>query len=238
MEGSYCSIISPRTETTIYGEERSWSLRKSLTKTQNFRSEYRQIWSKQKYLGSSKGGKEDRLKEKEGERKKMVRSWEGDEEKKKKEGVALQSSCHLQMPRCYGNFLLGFQERRTGTQPYQKPEIRPEPEFELSANWRWSSCDPQLRLRPFNQTPECSTEGAEKKSRIGGVEKRDERKRKKKEGAGKSIKCLVPYLVEALQLLFRKEIRDNGVPVVVAGSAPSACELVLEYPEWSGCQPQ
>ena len=67
---------------------------------------------------------------------------------------------------------------------------------------------------------------------------REREKKKKKEGAGKSIKCLVPYLVEALQPLFRKEIRDNGVPVVVAGSAPSACELVLEYPEWSGCQPQ
>ena len=133
-------------------------------------------------LGLQREGKRTGWKRRKEREKKMVSSWSG-MRKTKKEGVALQSSCHLQMPRCYGNFLLGFQER-TGTQPYQKPEIRPEPEFKFSANWRWSSCDPQLRLRPFNQTPESSTGGEEKKSRIGGVEKRDERKRKKRKGQG------------------------------------------------------
>lgn len=40
MEGFYRLIISPRIESTVDGEKRLQSLRKSLMKTQNFRLEY------------------------------------------------------------------------------------------------------------------------------------------------------------------------------------------------------
>lgn len=40
MERFYRLIISPRTESTVDREKRLQSLRKSLTKTQNFRLEY------------------------------------------------------------------------------------------------------------------------------------------------------------------------------------------------------
>ena len=58
------------------------------------------------------------------------------------------------------DFTLGFQGREDWNSTLL--EIRPEPEFEFSANWTQSESDPQLRLSPFYQASASRTKGQEK----------------------------------------------------------------------------
>ena len=77
-----------------------------------------------KYLGSSKRGKEARLKEKEWEEKRGLRAGET----KRKKNSLTHVSCHLQIPRCYRTF------------PWLPEEdwnlAQPEPKFKFSAKRR------------------------------------------------------------------------------------------------------
>ena len=115
-------------------------------------------------------------------------------------------SCPLQIPRRYRTLPWASKEGRTGTQPYQKPDqsririqtrnqTRTEPEFKFSAKQRGSASNPQLRLRPFDQSPASRTRGQEKRRR---KQKKGEGyeglRRGKREGrVERSINSLVPY---------------------------------------------
>ena len=52
------------------------------------------------------------------------------------------------------------------------------------------------------------------------------------------ISCSLPSRGTLASCLRQEETRDKRVPVAAFGSDPSAGELVPEYPERSGCQPQ
>ena len=112
-------------------------------------------------------------------------------------------------------------------------QTRPEPEFELSAERRWSVSNLQLRLRPFGQIPASRTGGLEKRGRIGRVKERKER------GKGREVNkvsCLLPGGGILASCVHQQETRDKRVPVASTGSGPLAGNLSPEYPEWSGCR--
>ena len=105
-----------------------------------------------KYFGSSKRGKEARLKEKEwGEKRGLRVGWE-------RKGGHTDVSCHLQIPRRYETF------------PWPPEEdwnlAQPEPKFKFFAKRRWSVSNPQLRVRTFDQIPVSRT-GGQEKNRLG-----------------------------------------------------------------------
>ena len=79
-------------------------------------------------------------------------------------GCLMDFSCHLQMPRCYGTFPWASKK---GERNSALPEVRNQiqdtrPEFELSVHQRGSGSDPQIRLRPFSQTPASRTSSEER----------------------------------------------------------------------------
>ena len=114
-------------------------------------------------------------------------------------------------------------------------QTRPEPEFEFSAKRRRSVSNPQLSLRPFDQIPASRTGGLEKRGRIGRVKERKERGKKREVN---KVSCSLPGRGTLASCPRQEETRDRRVRVVASGSGPLAGKLVLEYPEWSGCQCQ
>ena len=58
-------------------------------------------------------------------------------------------------------------------------QTRAESEFKFSAKQRGSASNPQLRLRPFDQSPASRTRGQEKQGRIGRAKERKERGKKR-----------------------------------------------------------
>ena len=80
----------------------------------------------------------------------------------------------------------------------------------------------------------------QRKGKILGLQRsqREEKGAAREKGSGKGQKILCPLPSRGtLASHPRKEkTRDQRVPVVATGSGPSAGELVLKYPKWSGCQ--
>ena len=77
--------------------------------------------------------------------------------------------------------------------------------------------------------------GLGKNGRLGRVKERKDRAK------GREVSQVSRSLTGQGTLascLCQEDSRDKRVPVAAAGSGPSPGKLVLEYPEWSGCQSQ
>lgn len=116
-----------------------------------------------------------------------------------------------------------------GTWPFQKPD-----------KIIGVLCPPEvIRLRPSAQAEALQSDfcvqyqDRRKEGRIGEIEKRKERGKRKKVN---KISCLLPGWGTLASHLHQGETRDKRALVAAAGSGLWASELVPEFPKWSGCQ--